>query len=159
MPIDSHQLAELLDRYWPALVAWVPGEHVDAEDVVQMAFVKLAAEDPTPDNCVAWLFTVTKHLAINDLKSTMRRRLREEAVASERNSSSNPNGIAPDLEMMDVLDTLNTREREVVIARIWGGLKFDEIALALGESKATVWRSYQSGIEILKQAYEEELDE
>ena len=66
MPVDSEKLGDLLDRYWPVLVAWVAGTRDDAEDIVQSAFIKLAAEDPAPINCAAWLFTVTKRLAMNE---------------------------------------------------------------------------------------------
>ena len=159
MPIDPSKLAELLDRYWPVLVAWVPGARADAEDVVQAAFVKLAAEDPPPGNCVAWLFTVTKRLAINELKSKQRRKSREESAAIQRQASDGTQASQADLETMDLLETLNDREREVVIARVWGELTFDEIALALNEPKATVWRNYQSAINHLKQAYQYECHE
>lgn len=159
MPIESYKLAELLDRYWPVLVAWVPGARADAEDVVQAAFVKLAAEDPPPCNCVAWLFTVTKRLAINELKSQQRRRAREKIVASQRQASPGSQAMTADLEIMDLLDALLDREREVVIARVWGELTFGEIGLALNESKATVWRDYQSAIENLKHAYQYECNE
>jgi len=77
MPVDSEKLGDLLDRYWPVLVAWVGGARDEAEDIVQSAFIKLAAEDPTPINCAAWLFTVTKRLAINERLSRNKRRLRE----------------------------------------------------------------------------------
>jgi len=77
MPIDPQSLGKLLDRDWPVLVQWVGGARDGAEDAVQAAFIKLAAEDPTPANCVAWLFTVSKRLAINDQVSRTNRRRRE----------------------------------------------------------------------------------
>lgn len=151
MPIDPERLGELLDRYWAALVLWVGGRD-GSEDVVQSAFIRLATEEPTPENCVAWLFTVSKRLAINDQLSQSKRRLREL-------NSGKPNSQVSDatqgLEIRDMLSQLELREREIVLARIWGGLTFDEIAAACGDSKATIWRTYQGGIAKLKAVYGE----
>ena len=159
MPVDSEKLGDLLDRYWPVLVAWVAGTRDDAEDIVQSAFIKLAAEDPAPINCAAWLFTVTKRLAMNEHLSRNKRRLREAEVASQRLKPVCSQKRSTALELEDLLSKLEKREREVVIARIWGGLTFDEIASVIGESKATVWRVYQSGIEALRDLYRREASE
>jgi RNA polymerase sigma-70 factor (ECF subfamily) len=152
MPIDSKNLEELLTRYWSVLVEWIGGARDGAEDVVQAAFIKLAAEEPPPTNCVAWLFTVTKHLAINERVSQAKRHSRERRVGTQR-AESNHSG--PNYELQDLLDTLENRERDIIVARIWGELTFDQIGLACGESKATVWRTYQSGLSKLRNAYRE----
>ncbi len=159
MPIDALQLEALLDRYWAPLVAWVGGSHQGAEDTVQSAFIKLAAEDPAPGNCVAWLFAVTRRLSINERVSQSKRRSRESMVASQKSEIADSSSNSGDLELQDLLNTLEEREREVVIARIWGGLAFDEIATVFGDSKATMWRVYQSGICKLREAYKEDSHE
>ncbi|MBM4075951.1 MAG: sigma-70 family RNA polymerase sigma factor [Planctomycetes bacterium] len=152
MPIDPDQLGKLLDGYWAVLVAWVGGSRDGAEDVVQSAFIKLATEEPPPSNCVAWLFTVSKRLAVNERLSSSKRRLRESHAVRE---GIEPTGGGAGFEIQELLNSLEKREREIILARIWGGLTFDEIAAACGDSKATVWRSYQSGISKLKNAYGE----
>ena len=152
MPIDPDNLGKLLDGYWAILVEWVGGARDGAEDVVQLAFIKLASEKPQPINCVAWLFTVSKRLAINDQVSRTKRRLRESRRGSQGTESID---LSVGIEMRELLGNLENREREIVIARIWGELTFDEIGAACGDSKATIWRSYQSGILKLKKAYGE----
>ena len=137
----------------------ITGNAPEAEDIVQSAFIKLAAEDPTPINCAAWLFTVTKRLAMNEHLSRNKRRLREAEVASQRLKPVCSQKRSTALELEDLLSKLEKREREVVIARIWGGLTFDEIASVIGESKATVWRVYQSGIDALRDLYGREASE
>lgn len=159
MPIDAKQLEVLLNRYWTPLVAWIGGSHQEAEDTVQSAFIRLAAEDPAPCNCVAWLFAVTRRLSINERVSQLKRRSRESLVASQKAEMDVSPGSSGDLELRDLLNTLDEREREIVIARIWGGLAFAQIASVFGESKATVWRVYQSGISKLRAAYEEDTHE
>lgn len=156
MPIDPDNLGKLLDGYWAILVEWVGGDHDGAEDVVQSAFIKLAFEEPKPVNCVAWLFKVSKRLAINEQVSQDKRRLRESHAGSQGAESIDLCGV---VEIRELLNILEDREREVVIARIWGGLTFDEIGAAFGDPKATIWRSYKSGLSKLKKAYGEFNDE
>ena len=160
MPIDARQLGELVERYWPALVAFADRVCGEAEDVVQAAFIKLAAEEPVPDNCVAWLFTVVKRQASNARLSTNRRRQREtEAIANQQgpvDGDRSASALDPSaLDLRELLYQLEDRERETVVARVWGGLSFEQLAELTGESKATVWRLYQSGIAKLKQVYRE----
>lgn len=151
MPLEPTQLAELLDRYWPALVAWVGGERSEAEDAVQLAFIRLAQEHPAPTNCVAWLFTVTKRQAINQHLSRQKRIRREQQVATKHSNSTCHDTPSSQLEIRDLLSQLDARQREIVIAKIWGDLSFEEIADLLNESKATVWRVYQAGLTRLKE--------
>jgi RNA polymerase sigma factor (sigma-70 family) len=153
MPIDAENLGKLLDRYWAVLVAWVGSSREGTDDVVQSAFIKLSMEDPAPSNCAAWLFTVTKRLAINESLSRSKRRSRESLVASQKTEIDGSGGDSNEFELLDLLNTLSSHEREVVIARIWGGLSFDQIASVFGEPKATVWRVYQSGINRLRESY------
>lgn len=150
MPIDTDSLGKLLDRHWPILVAWVGGERTEAEDVVQQAFIKLAQEETMPDNCAAWLFTVSKRLAINPQVSRKKRQIREKTVAAFQSQNQAGRGIA-EFEIHDLLNQLASKEREVVIAKVWGGLTLDEISVALGTSTATVWRIYQTGVARLKE--------
>ena len=84
MPIDANRLRKLLENYWTTLVEWVGGARDGAEDVVQSAFIKLASEDPPPENPVAWLFTISKRLAINEQLSQTKRRSRESLVGRSR---------------------------------------------------------------------------
>jgi len=150
MPINHDELEALLDRYWPVLVAWVGGKRDGAEDWVQSAFIKLAAEEPQPENCVAWLFTVTKRLAVNDQVAQAKRRTREKQAVERSPRSAD---LSHDFELRDLLDQLDAREREIVIAKIWGGLTFDEISSLDGEPKASLWRTYRSGLAKLRHIY------
>lgn len=146
MPIDARHLSELVERYWPVLVAFADRACEEAEDVVQTAFIKLAVEEPVPANCNAWLFTVVKRLASNARVSTSRRRQREAvAIANQRGSprgndcsrsdSQNDSRVGAqeamreavpystqELELKELLQQLEDREREVVVARVWGEL-------------------------------------
>lgn len=149
MPIEPHQLGELLDRYWPTLVAWVGGERHAAEDIIQQAFIQLAQEDPVPTNCVAWLFKVSKRISVNQHISLVRRQTRERAVAEFRSLDQSQRPTA-EIDLHDLLAQLDHSQREIIVAKIWGGLTFDEISNLLQLSTTTVWRGYQEGIDRLK---------
>lgn len=149
MPIEPHQLGELLDRYWPTLLAWVGGERHTAEDIIQQAFIQLAQEDPVPTNCVAWLFKVSKRLSVNQHVSLSRRQTRERVVAEVRSSDQSKSSTA-EIDLHDSLAQLDHSQREIIVAKIWGGLTFEEIGNLLQLPTTTVWRSYQEGIDRLK---------
>ena len=51
------------------------------------------------------------------------------------------------------LEELPIERREVVIARLWGGLSFDEIALLVGTSNSTAHRRYWGGLETLRERF------
>lgn len=150
MPIDSRELGQLLDSQWPILITWIGGERTEAEDIVQQAFIKLAQEDPVPDNCRAWLFTVAKRLAINQQISSQRRQVREKSLACIQPNDQAARSTTK-FEVADLLNQLDSQEREVVIAKIWGGLTLAEIGSAIGVSTASVWRIYQTAVVHLKE--------
>jgi RNA polymerase sigma-70 factor (ECF subfamily) len=150
MPIDSCKLGALLDSQWPILVTWIGGERTEAEDIVQQAFIKLAQEDPVPDNCRAWLFTVTKRLAINQQISRHKRQVREKSLACIQPNYQAAHATT-EFEVLDLLNQLDSQERQVVIAKIWGGLTLAEIGSAIGASTASVWRIYRTGVAQLKE--------
>jgi RNA polymerase sigma-70 factor (ECF subfamily) len=50
---------------------------------------------------------------------------------------------------------LENDEREVIVAHLWGGLPFADIALLTKSSAATIHRRYWSGIETLRRELED----
>jgi RNA polymerase sigma-70 factor (ECF subfamily) len=87
------------------------------------------------------------------LRSTERRLRRETAVAHR----GEPWFEAADESRLDAatatraLQRLPLAEREVVVARIWGGLSFEEIAGLTDASTSTVHRRYQAGLAALRE--------
>ena len=54
------------------------------------------------------------------------------------------------------LAKLESEEREAIVAHLWGGLSFAEIASLMKSSAATVHRRFWSGIESLRRELEEQ---
>ena len=51
---------------------------------------------------------------------------------------------------MRALEQLPPEQREVIVARLWGGLSFEQIAAVAGCSASTAFRRYEAGIEALR---------
>src|SRR5271170_2147946 len=81
--MDSDWLGRLVDRHAAALELFARQWCDAPEDVVQEAFVKLAAQRTLPENPAAWLFRVVRNGAHNAAKATQRRRRRESEAAAE----------------------------------------------------------------------------
>src|SRR4051794_21947731 len=81
--VEPRELAQLLDLLAPGLTLFARQWCRAPEDVVQDAFVKLAALGPAPDDVTGWLYRVVRNGAISAARSEQRRR-RHEAVAAAR---------------------------------------------------------------------------
>ena len=156
--MDPDQLGRLIDRHARGLALFARQWCDCAEDVVQEAFLKLVSERSTPRDPAAWLYRTVKNSALNAGRSERRRRIREQAAAAERPAwfesprarESRGTAIDPEEACAQLAD-LPDREREVIIARIWGELSFEQIGAVLGGSSSSVHRLYQSGMQILRE--------
>jgi len=156
-PVDAELLGQLLDDYGPPLALYASQWTDAADDCVQEALVELARQAAVPENVRAWLYRVVKHRALNAARSARRRRDRETHAAENRLLASDPTRQVDrldELAVMEALDTLEADQREIVVMRIWGGLKYHEIAAALATSTSSVHRRYEQALETLRQRLE-----
>lgn len=117
---------------------------------MQEAFCKLARQEPSPDNPVAWLYRVCRNLAEKQRTSDKRRRRREQQWAQAKVSASN---LADDTNLAETLAAVESLEeelREVLVARLWGRLSLEEVGKLYGVSTATAFRRYQAALESLR---------
>ena len=118
--------------------------------------IELARQPELPAEPVAWLYRVVKFRAINLHRGEQRRYERERAVANQREPFfiHNP---ASDFEADSVeaaLRKLPEQSREIVVARIWGGLSFEQIAELTNLSSSSAHRRYRASLAELKQFLE-----
>jgi RNA polymerase sigma-70 factor (ECF subfamily) len=140
--LDRHAAAlELLARQWCA----VP------EDVVQDSFLKLSQQPTEPVQVVAWLYRVVRNGAISAGRSA-RRRVRYETLAAIRSPwFVEDSGARVDAAVLTArLASLAVEQREVIIAHLWGGLTFEQIADLTHTSTATAHRRYVAGLTELR---------
>jgi RNA polymerase sigma-70 factor (ECF subfamily) len=152
--INPEHLARLFDLHSPALVLYARQWCGTPEDVVQDAFVKLARLRTQPERILPWLFRVVRNAAINAGRNDRtRRRLEARSFAGEAWFGTDDDRIDAELATR-FLAELDVEIREVIIARFWGGLKFEEIALLQGCSLATAHRRYVRWLALLYERLE-----
>lgn len=149
--MTADEVTRLIDRHAGPLVLYARQWTDAAEDVVQTALLKLVKLGRPPENPVPWLYTVVRNAA-RDAERSQRRRTRYEA----RRAEHAPNWFEDDATVLDgetataALADLPDDVREVVIAHVWGGLTFEQIAAAVGGSASTAYRRYAAGIAALR---------
>lgn len=140
--------AEAFDEHRRTLVGAayrILGSHVDAEDVVQEAWLRWADVDhDTIDNPRAYLITTTGRLALNLLRT--RRRQREEyvgpwlpePVASDDPARDAERADEVSMAMLVVLESLSPLERAAFVLTEVFGMSAPEVAAALDRTPAAV---------------------
>jgi len=147
------QLGHLVDEHAAALTLYARQWCSAPEDVVQEAFLKLVVQKSPPDNPVPWLYRVVRNGALMAARSA-RRRQRHETSAAARAPVwfQAPDGAGLDHEAAAAaLQTLPADQREVIVAHIWGGLTFEQVAELVGSSTSTVHRWYVAGLSALRE--------
>ena len=135
------ELAEAFEAERPRLVriaAGVLDDHVEAEDVVQQAWLRLQRHGSEPDSLAAWLTTVTTRLCLDRLRSR----------TPVPTADVEPNGAAPDVAeevvladmigvaLQAVLDRLSPHERVAFVLHDSFGFEFATIAAVLDTTPA-----------------------
>lgn len=127
------------------------GSRVDAEDVVQDAWLRYDRQDVEPVNPAAWLTTVTTRLALDRLRSAAHRReayvgpwlpepvRTDVADALHGRAAENPadavdRAASLTLGFLVVLDTLTPEDRAVFLLADVFGVPFPEVADVVGRS-------------------------
>jgi RNA polymerase sigma-70 factor (ECF subfamily) len=154
MPIDEKRLAELIEQQTVPLRLWAGQRAADGDDLVQEAFCRLVVEDPVPSHPVAWLYRVVRNLAQSERTSRARRLRRERTAAVREEFHYDPSQRLQHQEAIEAIWNLPDAFREVVTARIWGGLTFAEIGNACDISTATASRRYDEALSELRSLLE-----
>jgi RNA polymerase sigma factor (sigma-70 family) len=150
--MDPEVLARLIDRHAAALVLYARQWCAAAEDVVQEALIKLAGHSPAPKNVHGWLYRVVRNGAISAARAESRRRKHEAHAALSRCWFESPEESTLDAEAAaEALADLPLEQREVIVAHLWGGLSFEEVAKLAGCSDSTAHRRYQAGLTQLRE--------
>jgi RNA polymerase sigma-70 factor (ECF subfamily) len=148
--IGAGRLAGLFDEHAGALVLFARSRCARPEDVVQDAFLALARQPREPEPVVPWLYRVVRNGALMAGRAEARRRRREAVAAAPERTGAGAFEAADDridaARAARVLDELDPDDREVVVARIWGGLGFEAIARLQGCSTSSAHRRYRAAL-------------
>lgn len=118
------------------LASRVLGDHAEAEDVVQQAWLRLHGTEAEIDNLPAWLTTVTTRLCLDRLRS------RTPVPSDDVDTGETADDPADDVMLADtvglalnvVLDQLSPRERVAFVLHDSFGFDFPTIAAVLDTS-------------------------
>jgi RNA polymerase sigma factor (sigma-70 family) len=136
--VDRTELFEVERPRLARLAGQVLGDHAEAEDVVQQAWLRLQGSDAEIESLPAWLTTVTTRLCLDRLRS--RTPVPVDDVP-ERDTVGDP---ADDVALAEtvgialnvVLDRLSPRERVAFVLHDSFGFEFPTIAAVLDTTPA-----------------------
>lgn len=151
--ITPEILARLLDEHGSALLLYARQWCDAPEDMVQEAVLQLVRQQAVPENPVGWLFQVVRNLALNEARAAQRRAKRESAATGGRESwfAATEDDRLDAAAATDALAGLPAEERETIVARLWGGLSFEEIGRLMGTSSSSAHRNYHRGLTALRE--------
>lgn len=155
--MDSERLGSLIDRLAAALELYARQWCDEPEDVVQEAFVKLAEQRETPLDPSAWLFRTVRNKAINTGIARSRRRRHETRAAGKVSSWFEIDPSERGIEEVDpesaqeALSALPIEQREIIVAHLWGGLSFGQVAELAKISASSTHRLYHAGLSTLRE--------
>ena len=129
-----------------------------AEDAVHDAFVHLWNSRYGPrGDAVAYVFAAVRNAAIEQVRKMRAEQNRQDIpVSIYEGKAQNPSSLAADAEreetIAQALEKLPDGQRELVVMRMYGSLKFSQIAEILGEPISTVSSRYGRALEQLRSA-------
>jgi RNA polymerase sigma-70 factor (ECF subfamily) len=147
------ELGRVIDRHAAALTLYARQWCAAPEDVVQDAFLQLARQKEAPRDVPAWLYRVVRNAAVSAARAEARRRRHEAAAAAHMPGwfTPDPTGPLDAAAVREALQGLPVEEREVIVARLWGGLTFEQVAAVAGCSSSTAHRRYLAGLSSLRE--------
>lgn len=162
---DERALASLYDRHAPALLGFVlriVREQADAEAVLTAMFLQAwrsaKSFDDSRGSVLAWLAIMARSRALDVVRSTKRRELRERSTSdavdpigeAEEAAPVDPLAGVEQLERRQAIDaalaTLPTAERRVIELAFFEGLTHVEIAERLTAPLGTVKTRIRTGM-------------
>jgi RNA polymerase sigma-70 factor, ECF subfamily len=137
---------------------WAPSAS-DAEDIVQMAFVRWWQRNPGGDRQhVPLLYAAVRTISL-DMRRSMDRRVKREGKSDIAVESEDTPYFDPPVEdrenaalLQKALSKLPEEQKEVVTLRIWGGMTFNEIAQSTGQNLNTITARYRYALAALQKS-------
>ena len=153
--IETEQLAEWIDAWQDQLFRYAffrIGRREDAEDVVQDAFLKIAATTTHIANPKAYLFRMVGNGRVDIIRKKDKfSPLEERMPAPSLNDEVEAQEEAERINLL--LSQLPEAQSEVIRLHIHANLKFTEIAELLEQPVTTIKSRFTSGIEKLRQKF------
>lgn len=113
-----------------------------AEDVLQEVFLRLLSGKyaPDPGKQQAYLYRAARNLCYDELRRQKRNREENQAA-----------GVTEDYAYLELITSLEPKEREIVTLKIVGGLSHREIGNVMGITEQAAKKRYQRAIGKLRE--------
>ena len=155
--MDPVRLQDIYAQHAAALVLYARQWCTAPDDAVQEALLALSKCHPDPDDPVAWLYTATKRRALNIARGELRRQEHHTRAAQQRSEwfvTAVDTSAAASAELGERviagLQQLQGEQRELVVARVWGNLSFEQLGQMHGCAPSTALRRYQAALACLR---------
>jgi RNA polymerase sigma-70 factor (ECF subfamily) len=138
------------------------GNHADAEDLTQQAFVKawqaIGRYRKTGSPFIAWMITISHHLVVDFYRSNRDRLMLDLEAASppETDPVLMAEASFDQRRMRQAVNSLHGDQQQVVLMRFIEGFTNPEIAAALGKNEGAVRVALHRGLANLKKILEKD---
>ncbi|WP_309127925.1 sigma-70 family RNA polymerase sigma factor [Microbacterium sp.] len=159
---DAARLGALYDAHATPVwryVVHLTGDRAAADDVVQETLLRawrtprILAEDPAATR--SWMYTVARHLVVDDARSARRRHEIPVPDAPETVLRDATDAVFDSILIEDALATLSAAHRDVVVRAYYLGMSVAEIAGELTVPEGTVKSRLHYGLRALRLALQE----
>ena len=159
---DVARLTALYDAHAASVwryVVHLTGDRSGADDVVQETLLRawrsprILAQDPSTMR--AWMFTVARHLVVDEARSARRRHEHPVADLPERAVADDTDAIFDTILIQEALATLTPDHRAVIVKSYYGGLSTAQAAAELDVPEGTVKSRLHYGLRALRLALQE----
>ncbi|MET0734805.1 MAG: sigma-70 family RNA polymerase sigma factor [Microbacterium sp.] len=161
-PEDAARLTALYDAHagpvW-RYVVHLTGDRAGADDVVQETLLrawrspKIMQQDPATAR--SWMFTVARHLVVDEIRSARRRHEVVVAETPERARGDDTDALFDAILIEEALASLSADHRAVIVAAYYGGRSVAQAAAELDIPEGTVKSRLHYGLRALRLALQE----
>lgn len=153
---DADAFTELYERYVRRIYDFVyfkTHHQQTAEDITSQTFLqvieKISTFNPKKGNFSAWVHRIARNLTFDHFRGTKPTENIEDiwSLSGDDDLVKNADTSVKLDKVREVLQTLNAKQREVVLLRLWHGYAFKEIADITGGTEAACKMQYRRGME------------
>jgi RNA polymerase sigma-70 factor (ECF subfamily) len=157
--VSKIDLATLVQRHFKPLVLFArQWDESAAEDVVHGVFVRLAGlvrDHQPPRHVVSWLYRAVRNRAIDIFRKNHQKQKHAEILSRQSTEWFTPQSQSDeqfDAHLLtEMMRQLPRKQREVIIAHLWGGLPFRMIAASTGRSESSIRRNFHDSLKTLRE--------
>jgi RNA polymerase sigma factor (sigma-70 family) len=128
----------------------ITGNYHDSQDILQDTFIRIRTGSYKSGNAKAFLFTITRNLALSCLRAK-KKTVGGDAILTLEDTGN----IETSTELSQALMGLTSVERQIVLLHVLGGFRHKEIADLLSMPAGTVMWKYHRAIGKLKKSMDE----